>query len=99
LIKGLLKRGGSSKQCERNVAQLDAVAIRKLVSQISGHVITPETPDYESARLFSTAHLIGARRRSFAVPGAPKPNGITFEQAAAVPTSGSIALLNLRRGG
>jgi len=28
-----------------------------------------------------------------------KPNGITFEQAAAVPTSGSIALLNLRAGG
>jgi len=29
----------------------DAAAIRKLASQISGHVITPETPEYESARL------------------------------------------------
>jgi hypothetical protein len=30
---------------------LDAAAIRKLASQISGHVITPETPDYDSARM------------------------------------------------
>jgi hypothetical protein len=36
---------------EQNAALLGAAAIRKLVSQISGHVITPETPDYESARL------------------------------------------------
>jgi hypothetical protein len=36
---------------EQNTAPLDATAIRRLVSQISGHVITPETPDYESARL------------------------------------------------
>ncbi len=36
---------------EQNTAPLDAAAIRKLVSQISGHVITPETPDYQSARL------------------------------------------------
>jgi len=36
---------------EQNAALTDAAAIRKLVSQISGHVITPETPDYESARL------------------------------------------------
>jgi len=36
---------------EQNAVPLDAAAIRKLVSQISGHVITPETPDYESARL------------------------------------------------
>jgi hypothetical protein len=36
---------------EQNAAPLDATAIRKLVSQISGHVITPEMPDYESARL------------------------------------------------
>jgi FAD binding domain/Berberine and berberine like len=36
---------------EQNPAPLDATAIRKLVSQISGRVITPETSDYESARL------------------------------------------------
>jgi FAD binding domain/Berberine and berberine like len=35
---------------EQNAASLDATAIRKLVSQISGHVITPETPDYASSR-------------------------------------------------
>jgi hypothetical protein len=32
-------------------APVDRATIRKLVSQISGQVITPETPDYESARL------------------------------------------------
>jgi hypothetical protein len=36
---------------EQNAASLDATTIRKLVSQITGRVITPETPDYESARL------------------------------------------------
>ena len=36
---------------EQNAAPVDAAAIRKLVSQITGHVITPETPDYESVRL------------------------------------------------
>lgn len=36
---------------EQNAASLDATTIRKLVSQTSEHVITPETPDYESARL------------------------------------------------
>ncbi|HEY6305979.1 MAG TPA: FAD-binding oxidoreductase, partial [Candidatus Angelobacter sp.] len=36
---------------EQNVAALDAVAVRKLASEITGHLITPEAPDYESARL------------------------------------------------
>ena len=36
---------------EQNAAPLDAAAIRKLVSKISGQIITPEAPDYESARL------------------------------------------------
>jgi hypothetical protein len=36
---------------EQNAAPVDAAAIRKLTSQISGHVITPEAPDYESSRL------------------------------------------------
>src|SRR5579863_10101277 len=36
---------------DQNPPPLDATKIRKLLSQISGHVITPETPDYESARL------------------------------------------------
>jgi hypothetical protein len=36
---------------EQNAAPVDAAAIRKLASQITGHVITPEAPDYESSRL------------------------------------------------
>jgi hypothetical protein len=36
---------------EQNAAPVDAAAIRKLASQITGHVITPEAPDYEPARL------------------------------------------------
>ena len=36
---------------EQNATPPDAAAIRKLTSQISGHVITPDTPDYESSRL------------------------------------------------
>ncbi len=36
---------------EQNAAPLDAAAIRKLGSEITGQVITPETPDYESSRL------------------------------------------------
>ena len=36
---------------EQNGAPLDAAAIRKLASQITGHLITPEASDYESSRL------------------------------------------------
>ena len=36
---------------EQNAVPIDAEAIRKLASQITGHVITPEAPDYESSRL------------------------------------------------
>jgi FAD binding domain/Berberine and berberine like len=36
---------------EQNVAPVDAAAVRKLASKITGHVITPEAPDYESSRL------------------------------------------------
>ena len=35
----------------QNAAPLDAAAIRKLASQITGHVITPDASDYESSRL------------------------------------------------
>jgi FAD binding domain-containing protein len=50
-IKGLAGARGILEVREQNTAPLDATAIRKLVSQISGHVITPDTPDYESSRL------------------------------------------------
>ncbi|MBZ5684037.1 MAG: FAD-binding oxidoreductase [Acidobacteriia bacterium] len=39
--------GGPSQ----NPASVDAASLRKLVSEISGHVITPEASEYESARL------------------------------------------------
>src|SRR5215469_7762905 len=46
-------RGGAWRVFDprgQNAAPLDA-AIRRLASEITGHVITPEAPDYESARL------------------------------------------------
>jgi hypothetical protein len=36
---------------EQNAVSVDAAAIRKLASQITGHLITPEASDYESSRL------------------------------------------------
>jgi hypothetical protein len=36
---------------EQNAAPVDAAAIRKLATQVTGHVITPEAPDYEPSRL------------------------------------------------
>jgi hypothetical protein len=38
---------------EQNRAPLDPAAVRKLASEITGHVITPDASDYESARLVS----------------------------------------------
>ena len=39
------------KRCDQNAASWDSAAIRKLASGITGHVITPDAPDYEAARL------------------------------------------------
>jgi hypothetical protein len=36
---------------EQSATQLDAAAIRKLASEITGHIITSEASDYESSRL------------------------------------------------
>lgn len=36
---------------EQKAALPDAAALRKFTSQVSGHVITPESPEYESSRL------------------------------------------------
>jgi FAD/FMN-containing dehydrogenase len=36
---------------EQNMVPPDAAAIRKLASEITGQIITPESPDYESSRL------------------------------------------------
>jgi FAD/FMN-containing dehydrogenase len=50
-IKGIAEARRIPEEREQNAAPFDATAIRKLASQISGQVITPETPDYESSRL------------------------------------------------
>lgn len=50
-IKGLTGAWRILEVREQNAAPLDATAIRKLASHISGHVITPGMPDYESSRL------------------------------------------------
>jgi hypothetical protein len=47
LADGLGMAAGSAQ----NAGRIDADAIRKLASQVSGHVITPEASDYESSRL------------------------------------------------
>ena len=49
-IKALAGTRGIFGECE-DAAPLDAAAIRKLASEITGHVITPDAFDYESARL------------------------------------------------
>ena len=47
-----MEGGGSSENANRTKRlPIDAAAIRKLASPITGHVITPEAPDYESSRL------------------------------------------------
>ena len=35
---------------EQNAAPLDSAVIRKLASEISGHVIATDAPDYDGAR-------------------------------------------------
>jgi len=36
---------------EQNAVPIDAAAIRKLAAEITGHVVTPDGPEYEAARL------------------------------------------------
>ena len=50
-IKALAGARWTSEAREQNAAPLDAATIRKLTSEITGHVITPDASDYESARL------------------------------------------------
>jgi len=38
------------ERSEQNAAPFDAASLRKFVSEVAGQVITPEAPDYESAR-------------------------------------------------
>ena len=50
-IKGLAGTREIFEAREQSAVPPDAAAIRKLASEITGHVITAEAPDYESARL------------------------------------------------
>jgi hypothetical protein len=47
------------KAREQHTASLDAAVVKKLANEIAGHVITPESPDFEPSRVLLTAHLIG----------------------------------------
>src|SRR5664279_3164217 len=47
----LAEAGRNLNPSEQDTVPLDEAAIQKLASQITGHVITPGTPDYGSARL------------------------------------------------
>src|SRR5579859_4828788 len=50
-IEALAKASRVFDAREQNAAPFDAMTIRRFASQITGHVVTPETPDYDSARL------------------------------------------------
>lgn len=50
-LRALAGAYGVPKAFCQSPAPPDAPAIGKLASQISGHIITPETPEYDSTRL------------------------------------------------
>jgi FAD binding domain/Berberine and berberine like len=50
-LKALTGERQSSKADSPRAGQLDGTAIRRLASQIAGHVITPDQPDYAASRL------------------------------------------------
>jgi FAD/FMN-containing dehydrogenase len=50
-MKALVGAPWTFEAREQSAAPPDAAAIRKLASEITGHVITPEASDYESSRL------------------------------------------------
>jgi len=52
-IKALTRTRQAFGERQLNAAPLDPATIRKLASEITGHVITPEASDYESARLIN----------------------------------------------
>src|SRR5260221_10031740 len=50
-IEGLADARRISEAGEPNAAPPDAAAVRRLSTQLTGRVITPDAADYESARL------------------------------------------------
>ena len=47
---------------EQGAVPVDAATLRKFASAITGNVITPAAPEYESARLVFNRALTGVRR-------------------------------------
>ena len=50
-LKALADQGQGPEAPAPPSAHLDAAAIQRLATQTVGHVITPDAPEYESARL------------------------------------------------
>ncbi|HWW00847.1 MAG TPA: FAD-binding oxidoreductase [Candidatus Acidoferrum sp.] len=85
-IKVLAGAQGMSEAREQNARPVDEAAIRKLVSQIRGRVITSEAPDYESAR--QVFNLAFDRRPALIVRCAGAPDvarAIEFAQNRKLP--------------
>jgi len=49
--KAFAEASGFFEDRAQGIAPIDAGSIRKFASQLAGHVITPEMPDYDSSRL------------------------------------------------
>jgi FAD/FMN-containing dehydrogenase len=50
-IKAFAEGRRTLESREQGVASIDAAAIRKLAAEITGHLVTPGSPDYETSRL------------------------------------------------
>jgi hypothetical protein len=70
-IKALAGARRIFEPLEQNAAPLDPAAIQKLASQMSGPVITPEAPDYESARMVFDRAFTGRPALIVRCAGAP----------------------------
>ena len=84
-IEALAKSPRIFEARDQNAAPVDAGAIRKLASHIIGRVITPDAPEYESARLVFNRAL--DRRPALIVRCAGAPD-VTREQAPTGDSSG-----------
>ena len=76
---------------EQNASPLDAAAIRKLASEISGHVITTESPDYESARLVFNRAFDLRPALLCAAPALPTLRGLSILLRAGIRHSQCVA--------
>ena len=73
---------------EQNAAVVEPAAIRKLASQITGHVITTDAPDYEEARLiFNRAFDLRPALIVRCVGGSDVARTLDFAQKHSLPLS------------